>query len=96
MVQGFFIDAQLPSILIELFLDFGILAFHTKDLLDKNKRKDHNIILFTDSKNLAIITKYSNSFYFQLRHRHPKKLILVKFGNLSLDETIAYFKENIK
>ncbi len=96
MAKGFFIDAQLPSILKQLFLEFGIIAFHTKDLPDKNKTKDQNIILFADSKDLAIITKNSDFFYSQLRHGHPKKLVLVKFGNLSLEETISYFKENIK
>lgn len=90
----FLIDAQLPPVLKFVFSNRGYEAYHTLDLPKKNNTSDLEILQFMEETDYVLITK-DKDFYdsFVLKHQ-PKKLILVRVGNIKIKDLKAIFENN--
>lgn len=88
----FLVDAHLPERIGSFFEELGHEVVHTSRLEDGNASSDQKIILVALEKDAVVITK-DHDFYhsFQLRHE-PRKLVLVKVGNLRLAGIKALFQ----
>lgn len=91
----FIVDAQLPKSLSIFFIDQGFDSIHTLDLPDKNKTKDNKILTFARKENRIIITKDLDFLKTYLLKGDPKKLILVKTGNIDNKHLLKIFKDNL-
>lgn len=91
----FIVDAQLPKSLAD-FLNFkGYDAIHTIDLPAKNQTKDIDIIEFSTFENRIVITKDVDFLEAYLLKAQPRKLIIVKTGNISNPQLINLFANNL-
>ena len=88
----FLIDAQLPKSLSDFFQNKGFDTLHTLDLLKKNRTKDIEIARVANEENRAVITKDIDFLELFLLKSEPKKLIMVKTGNISNKELINLFE----
>ncbi len=90
----FLIDAQLPPALKFVFLNRGYEAYHTLDLPRQNDTSDQEILVLAEKEGYVVITK-DKDFYnsFVLKHQ-PKKLILVRVGNIRIKDLKAVFENN--
>ncbi|QDK25263.1 DUF5615 family PIN-like protein [Leptospira weilii] len=82
----FYIDAQLPYSLVNLFKERNFEVFHTEHLPLGNKTPDSDIISYCDSNDLILITKDS-----YLIRKKPGKLLLVTTGNIKNKELFSLF-----
>lgn len=78
----FIIDAHLPPSLCNLFKEKGHDAIHTRELVNQNDSTDIEIIKIAREEERIVITKDSDFYYSHIIDKKPKKLILVKTGNL--------------
>ena len=88
----FIVDAQLPKRLAEWFRAQGHDCVHTKELPERNRTSDLEILRIAREEDRCIITKDSD---FQMRFelgQGPKRLLLVSTGNLDNDRLIALFE----
>lgn len=91
----FIIDAQLPKRLSYLLNDHGHDSIHTLDLPEKNRTSDDGITDIAIRQSRVVITKdidFLDSFLIAAR---PKKLIMVKTGNISNKDLIDIFSINM-
>jgi len=88
----FLIDAHLPASLNAYFI--GHEVFHTSDLEHGNLTSDKDINSFSMMEHTVLITKDSDFYYSYLTSRKPYKLVLVKLGNMRLNDLKAYFEKN--
>ncbi len=88
----FLIDAHLPASLDVFFA--GHEVFHTSDLDHGNLTSDKDINSFSMKENLVLITKDTDFYYSYLSSRRPYKLVLVKLGNMRLNDLKTYFQRN--
>ena len=91
----FIIDAQLPKSLADLLISEGFDAIHTLDFPDKNKTKDSQIVIRAIKENRAVITKDNDFLDSYLLKGEPRKLIMVKTGNITNPELIEIFRKNL-
>ncbi len=91
----FLIDAQLPSVLKNIFKETGFEAIHTKDLPQKNLTSDLDIIKLSVNEQWIVVTKDSDFYHSFLIKKEPYKLIFVRVGNMGLDEMRQFFRNNI-
>ena len=91
----FIVDAQLPKSLSIFFTDQGFDSIHTLDLPDKNKTSDNKILDIARIENRIIITKDLDFIKSYLLKGDPKKLILVKTGNIVNKHLVKIFKDNL-
>ena len=92
----FMLDA--PLSICNLFHERGCEAIHTKQLLLKNKTSDTEIIKIAEQNNYIVITKDSDFYYSHLIKNKPKKLLLIRTGNIStknLKVLFNHFSEQI-
>ena len=83
----FLIDAQLPYRLKDWIASNGHDAIHTRDLPDKNKTKDRQIIELAEQDSRIIVTKDSDYIKHYILFQKPSKLIMITTGNLVTDVT---------
>jgi predicted nuclease of predicted toxin-antitoxin system len=91
----FLIDAQLPPSLKQVFVDLGFDSLHTLDVDLKNETPDKIINQISVSEKRIVLTKDSDFLDSFLLKQAPYKLVLVKLGNMSKNDLINFFRENI-
>ena len=91
----FIVDAQLPKSLSDFLQEVGFDSIHTLELPLKNKTNDNQIASFSLSEDRTIITKDNDFLESYLISKKPKKLILVKTGNIKNSALIEIFNRNI-
>ena len=79
----FIIDAQLPKSLADFLIYKGFDAIHTLDLPNKNFTDDAEIINFALQENRIVITKDSDFLDSHLLKSEPKRLLLIRTGNIT-------------
>jgi predicted nuclease of predicted toxin-antitoxin system len=86
------LDAHLPASLAKYFPGHDVL--HTSFLPEGNFTADRTINEISILDDRALITKDSDFYYSFVASRKPKKLVLVKLGNMRLKELKSYFERN--
>lgn len=92
----FIVDAQLPKLLSDLLNEKGFNSLHTLDLPAKNKTKDQDIAKLANNENRIVITKDIDFLESFLLKSEPRKLIVVKTGNISNKDLVNIFKVNLE
>jgi predicted nuclease of predicted toxin-antitoxin system len=92
----FLVDAQLPKRLSDFLNQKGFISIHTLDLPHKNATTDKQIIEKVQGENLILITKDDDFLRSFILERKPKKLILVKTGNISNNVLLELFDKGLK
>jgi predicted nuclease of predicted toxin-antitoxin system len=91
----FIVDAQLPIALSYLPNHRGYDAIHTMELPDSNASSDELIISIAIQEDRVVITKDSDFLESYLINSQPKKLLLVKTGNIHNKALISLFDSNL-
>lgn len=91
----FLVDAQLPRTLRNLLNENGHNAIHTLDLALKNATPDETIRQIAESENRIVISKDTDFLQSYIIKDIPKKLILVKTGNIRNTELLKLFEEHL-
>ncbi len=91
----YLIDAQLPLKLKNLLSSKGYDAIHTLELEQQNRTSDLIIIEHSKAAECVIITKDSDFLLSYLLNKTPRKLLIVKTGNISNKALINLFDLNI-
>lgn len=91
----FIVDAQLPIALSYLLKHRGYDAIHTMELPDSNASSDELITSIAIQEDRVVITKDSDFLESYLINSQPKKLLLVKTGNIHNKSLISLFDSNL-
>lgn len=91
----FLIDAQLPKSLSDFLRLEGYDSLHTIELPKANDTQDNEILKICLEENRIIISKDADFLESFLINKSPKKLILVKTGNIRNEELLTLFKLNL-
>ncbi|MFT4092644.1 MAG: DUF5615 family PIN-like protein [Niabella sp.] len=86
------IDAHLPKVLAQYFPGHDVM--HTSLLPEGNYTTDAILNQISVLENRALITKDNDFYYSYVAARKPKKLVLVKLGNMRLTALKIYFEKN--
>lgn len=90
--MNFLIDAHLPPLISEYFGGHDII--HTSSLIDGNKTRDKSINALSIEENRIVITKDTDFYFSYLAAKKPDKLVLVKLGNMRINDLKLYFALN--
>lgn len=91
----FIVDAQLPKSLSDFLKRKGFDSLHTLELPDKNKTKDTWINKLSVLENRIVISKDLDFLESFLVKSEPKKLILIKTGNITNTHLLEIFSKNL-
>lgn len=91
--MNFLVDVQLPKTLSLLLAMISHDSIHTLDLPDKNLTQDNFLLQLAEKDGRVIITKDLDFLESQLITGEPKKLILVKTGNIKNQELLNLFEK---
>jgi len=91
----FIVDAQLPKTLSDFLNTKGFDSIHTLELPDKNSTTDKKIIKISNEQRRVIITKDDDFLESFIIKAEPRKLIMVKTGNISNIQLIEIFNLNL-
>jgi len=86
------LDAHLPSSLAQYFPGHDVL--HTSALPEGNLTSDETLNQISLLEDRVLITKDSDFYHSYVAARKPKKLVLVKLGNMRLKDLKSYFERN--
>ena len=78
----FIVDAQLPKALSDLLKYRGHDSIHTLELKNQNATSDDVITSLSITEDRIVITKDSDFVESFLLNSEPKKLIMVRTGNI--------------
>ena len=92
----FIVDAQLPQYLSDFLKKRGYDSIHTLELPLKNKTPDKDLIGLCNAQDRIMITKDADFLESYLLNSDPKKLLLIKTGNISNDKLISIFALSIE
>lgn len=92
----FIVDAQLPKSLSDFLNQKGYDSIHTLDMPDGNKTKDRQIAILANQENRILISKDSDFLESFLIKSEPRKLVMVRTGNLANKQLIDIFDRNIE
>lgn len=92
----FIVDAQLPKSLSDLLNQKGYDSVHTLDLPNKNKTKDSQIAKLANEEGRIVISKDVDFLESFMVKSEPRKLIIVKTGNILNRHLIKIFEENLE
>ncbi len=92
----YLIDAQLPKRLCLALIEMGYNSIHTLDLLDKNRTKDRDINKISLSEERVVVSKDSDFIDSILISNKPHKLLYVATGNISNNDLLVLFSNNIE
>lgn len=90
----FLIDAHLPQSLVSFFKDHNVV--HSSELKEGNLTSDKTINAISISEQRIVITKGTDFYYSYLAKKEPYKLVLVKLGNMRLQDLKKYFQQNVQ
>lgn len=91
----FLIDAHLPRALCELLRKRGFDAIHTRQLPEGNATRDQAINEFSIQEQRIVISKDSDFYYSHLLYGRPKKLIMIRTGNIGKIELVTLFEKQL-
>ncbi len=91
----FLIDAQLPVLLARRLIEAGHDAIHTHDLPGGNRTPDDQIAHLADADDRVVISKDGDFRDSHLLRQPPRKLLIVRTGNITNRELIALFGEHL-
>jgi predicted nuclease of predicted toxin-antitoxin system len=91
----FIVDAQLPKSLSDFLKSEGLDSVHTLEFPEKNKTKDSQIIFSAITENRVVITKDNDFLDSYLLKSEPRKLVMIKTGNIPNPELIEIFRKNL-
>ena len=91
----FIIDAQLPKALSDWLNSTGHDSVHTIELPKANATTDLAVIEFALTEDRIVISKDNDFLESLLLFGRPKKLILVKTGNIKNADLLSIFTHNI-
>ncbi|MEM9833261.1 MAG: DUF5615 family PIN-like protein [Bacteroidota bacterium] len=97
----FIIDAQprgvpLPKLLADWLKERGFDAIHTLKLPVANRSDDKEVITISDQDDRVVISKDSDFFDDHILTGKPKRLLVIKTGNIKNRDLIRLFEGNIK
>jgi len=92
----FIIDAQLPRSLSVFFNNRGHDSVHTLELPNGNNTRDLEISILANDEEIIVITKDIDFLESFLVKSEPRKLIMVKTGNISNRHLIKIFEDNLE
>ena len=92
----FLIDAQLPRLLSDFLKLESYDSLHTLELPNANDTQDNEILKICTEENRIVISKDTDFLESFLINKCPKKLILVKTGNIKNTELLTLFELNLK
>ena len=92
----FIIDAQLPQLLAVWLEERGFDAIHTLKLPAANRSDDKEIIVVADQDDRVVVSKDSDFFDDHILMGKPKRLLVVKTGNIKNRDLIRLFEKNIE
>lgn len=92
----FIVDAQLPKSLSDFLKQKGFDSIHTLDLPEGNKTKDSQIAKLANEEERIVISKDIDFVESFLIKSEPKKLILVRTGNIPNQQLISIFEGNLE
>jgi predicted nuclease of predicted toxin-antitoxin system len=91
----FVVDAQLPYRLAGALAEAGHDAIHTLDLPLGNRTPDEELLALAMRDGRVLVTKDSDFITgYWLRHT-PSKLLLVSTGNITNDDLLRLFADNL-
>ncbi|WP_420643056.1 DUF5615 family PIN-like protein [Candidatus Leptofilum sp.] len=91
----FLVDAQLPKRLASQLNSAGHDAIHTLDLPMKNRTPDATINQISLAEQRAVVTKDADFRDSHLIKNKPYKLLLVSTGNISNNDLLRIFTQNL-
>jgi len=92
----FIVDAQLPKTLSDFLKEKSYDSKHTLDLPERNKTKDAQIAKLANEENRIVISKDTDFLGSYLIKSEPKKLIVIKTGNIPNSQLLTLFEKNLK
>ena len=92
----FIVDAQLPKSLSDFLNQKGLNSIHTLDLPERNKTKDGQIAKLANEEERIVISKDIDFLESFLLKSEPKKLIVVRTGNIPNRQLISIFEKNLE
>ncbi|MCF6351951.1 MAG: DUF5615 family PIN-like protein [Cyclobacteriaceae bacterium] len=92
----FIVDAQLPKALSEFLKSKGHDSLHTLDMPNRNKTKDSEISTFANEGKRIVVSKDIDFLESFIIKSEPRKLIIVKTGNVSNRQLIEIFDNNLE
>lgn len=92
----FIVDAQLPKSLSDFLNQKGFDSYHTLDLPDRNKTKDSQIAKLANEEGRIVISKDIDFLESFIVRSEPKKLIIIKTGNISNRHLLQIFENNLE
>ncbi|PSR05700.1 MAG: hypothetical protein BRD50_00055 [Bacteroidetes bacterium SW_11_45_7] len=92
----FIVDAQLPKSLSDYINQKGHDSIHTLELPDQNRTQDKQIIQVADEENRVVISKDVDFLETFIVKSEPKKLIMVKTGNIVNKNLLNLIAQNFE
>jgi predicted nuclease of predicted toxin-antitoxin system len=92
----FIVDAQLPKSLSDFLNQKGFDSIHTLDLPERNNSKDAQIARLANEQDRIVISKDAVFLESYLIKSGPKKLIIIKIGNISNKQLIQLIENNLE
>ena len=93
--MNFLVDAQLPKRLAIWLSNNGHPSIHTLDLPQGNKTPDNILSQIADTDRRILITKDADFVESHLLQQTPQNLLLLSTGNMSNNELIQVFENNM-
>lgn len=91
----FVVDAHLPPRLCVVFQAAGHDATHTGQLAARNQTSDEVINQRSMAEQCVVVTKDSDFYHSHLLHGKPRKLLLVRTGNIRTRELTELFQRHL-
>ena len=91
----FLLDAHLPPSLCQIIERRGHGALTTRDLPCGNGSSDEQIRTFAEPHDWIVVSKDKDFYYSHILSQNPRKLLLVRCGNLRLRDLLALFEQHI-
>jgi predicted nuclease of predicted toxin-antitoxin system len=91
----YLVDAQLPLLLARFINRLGYEAIHTSELPEGNRTSDNVIQLFSDNKDMIVVTKDFDFVTGHLLHNKPKQILLISTGNIANKELLGIIEKNL-
>lgn len=92
----FLCDVHISFKLIRALESMGHTSTHVNEMPEKWHTTDREISTYADTHDYVIITKdadFRDSFFIK---NSPKKLIVIKLGNIPNDDLILLFENNLQ
>ena len=88
------VDAQPPVKLCEILKQIGLESIHVDELPKGDETPDKEIAEFADIENLIVVTKDFDFYHSYMALGKPKKLFLIKTGNLKNRQLFDLIRNN--